>query len=590
MIQTHSIGPRRLSAIFFADVVGYSWLMGIDEEATYSAISDHIQSIESKCKDYDGKIIEVRGDGILALFDSVVSAVQFAVDFQRVVEEKNTEVVDDRRIEFRIGINLGDVILADAKIVGESVNIAARIESLARAGGICISGAVYEQVRNKLHYGYEYLGPKKLKNIRNAVDIYRVTDERVKAIMAPSLRLRQIGVEMEQILPKRPSVALLPLENLKVDPAEDYLSDGITEDITTNLSKFHDLFVIASGSSSTYKGEHFSVQQAGRQLGVRYLAKGSVRKADNRIRISVQLVDAENGHYLWAERYDRELTGIFKIQDEIAQTIASVLGVQIEKAELNRLRTVEPSDIEAYGLLLRGQQRILRYRREDNRKARQFYKAALDLDVNYARACASISRTYNFEWRYSWARSPQEALEKAFGFARAAAELDEYDARGHAELGFVHLYRKEHDLSVSSYERALELNPNDADIMAELADSFAHSGRSEESIELFNKAMRLNPFYPDHYLWKMGGAYYNLKAYEEVIDVVRRMHNPTEGYRLLAASYAQLGKIEKARFCAEKVMEAHPHFSLKHWRTVLPDKNPDETEHFLEGLRKAGLR
>lgn len=590
MIQTHTIGSRRLTAIFFADAVDYSRLMSINEDAAYSAISDYIRCFESKGKDYGGTMIEVRGDGILALFDSVVSAVHFAVDIQGIVKEKNKEASDDRRIEFRIGINLGDVIQAGEKIVGDSVNIAARIESLARPGGICISGAVHEQVRNKLHYGYEFLGPKKLKNIKNTIDIYRVTEERAGATMVPSPRFSKSGVGMEQILPERPSVVLLPLENMRVEPAEDYLSDGITEDITTNLSKFHDLFVIAHGSSSIYRGEHISVQRVGRQLGVRYVAKGSVRRANNRIRISGQLVDVESGHYLWAERYDREMTSIFKIQDEIAQTIACVLAVQIEKAEVNRLQTAEPSDIEAYGLLLRGQQRFLRYRREDNRKARQFYKAALDRDVNYARACASISRTYNFEWRYSWAQSPQEALEKAMGFARAAVKLNEYDARGHAELGFVHLYRKEHDLSVSSYEKALALNPNDADIMVELADTFGHSGRSEESIELIKKAMRLNPFYPDQYLWKMGGSYYILRAYEEAINVVQRMHNPTEGYRILAASYAQLGKIEKARLYAEKVMEAHPHFSLKHWRTVLPDKNPDDTEHFLEGLRKAGLR
>jgi len=589
MIQTHTIDSRRLTAIFFADAAGYSRLMSINEDATYSAISDLIRCFESKGKDYGGTMVEVRGDGILAVFDSVVSAVHFAVDIQGIVKETNTDVADDRRIEFRIGINLGDVIQAGGKIAGDSVNITARIESLAGPGEICISGAVYEQVRNKLNYGYEYLGPKKLKNIKNTVEIYRVTEERAGATMAPSLRLSQNRVSMEQILPKRPSVALLPLENMNPDPSEGYLSDGITEDITTNLSKFHDLFVIAFGSSSIYRGEHISVQRVGHQLGVRYVAKGSVRRANNKIRISGQLVDAESGHYLWAERYDREMTSIFKIQDEIAQTIASVLAVQIEKAELNRLQTAAPSDIEAYGLLLRGQKCILRYRREENRKARQLYKAALDRDVNYARACASISRTYNFEWRYSWAQSPQEALEKAIGFARAAVELNEYDARGHAELGFVHLYRKEHDLSVASYERALALNPNDADIMAELADTFGHSGRSEESIELLKTAMRLNPFYPDHYLWKMGGSYYILRAYEEAIDVVQRMHNPTEGCRILAASYAQLGKIEKARLYAEKVMEAHPHFSLKNWRTVLPDKNPDDTEHFLEGLRKAGL-
>ncbi len=585
--QEHHL--RRLGAILFADVAGYSLLMGRNEETTHDAIVDYIRYFQQQIEDFDGQLVEVRGDGILALFDSVVSAVRYAVEMQDVADAKNKELPEDRRIKFRIGVNIGDVLLEDSRVYGDSVNIAARIEELAEPGGICVSGAVYEQIKNKLPYGYEYLGRQELKNITDPVEIFRVRKEPNGIIMMPSPRLITRGLTIQRNLPARPSVVVLPFENLSGDSTQDFFSDGVTEDITTNLSKFHGLFVIARSSAFVYKNNPMPVQQIAQDLGIRYILRGSVRRSDHKVRSDVQLVDAVEGHNLWAEQYDRQIDDIFAVQDEITKLTVAAAAVQIEAAERERMQRIKQPTVEAYGYVLQGQEKIFHYTKTENAQARELYEAALRHEPMYARAIAAISRTHNLDWRYSWTESPEASLDRALELAQAAVELDESDARGHAELGFVYLYRKEHHRSVEEYERALGLNPNDADLMSDMADAFAHSGRSEEAIELLQKAMRLNPFYPDQYLWHLAGAYYNLRRYEDAINAVLRMHNPTEGCRVLAASYAQLGRMKEARFHADKVLQAHPNFSLERWQAVLPDKNPEETAHFVEGLRKAGL-
>lgn len=580
---------RQLGAIIFADVVGYSFLMGQDEVATYMTTTKFIREFEDQIKKFQGKILNVAGDGILAFFGSVVNAAEFAVHIQKTQHSKDQKAFGDCPLQFRIGINIGDVIFDGGTVYGDSVNIASRLEALAEPGGICISAAVYEQISNKLDYGYEYLGPLDLKNIIGPVEVYRLRAEVGGTVMTPSPR-RVAGREQgETILPNRPSVAVLPLINLSNDPGEDYFANGITEDITTNLSKFHDLFVTARGSSFNYQHKFIPLDQIGRVLGVRYLVQGSVQRAGSRVRIAAQLVEAASGRSLWADRLDRHFEDIFDLQDEITEIIVASMAVQIEAAERDRMHQLPPTDLEAYGLVLQGQQSLYRYTREDNSKARDMYTAAIERDSRYARAFAAISRTFNFDWRYSWSDAPQEALGKALDLARTAVTLDEADARGYAELGFVNLYRKRHEQSIEAYRHALLLNPNDADVMAEMADALVHAGRAEEAIDLLKKAMRLNPLYPDLYLWNLGGAYFNLRRYPEAINVLERMHTPAEGRRLLAASYAYLGRMDEAKFQAAKVLEAHPNFSLKHWEKIQPDKNSDDTAHFVEGLKKAGL-
>lgn len=593
MVDSGKIANRReLKSILFADVAGYTRLMHEDEQSTHERISGLVGMFGKECGEFGGEILEVRGDGVFAVFSSAADSVRFADKIQDVVEARNQKYAEDRKIRFRIGIHLGDVVRDEKFHYGDSVNIAARIEGLADTGGICISSAVYQQVRNSVKFGYENLGPQRLKNIEEAIEVFRITKDTNTAMRIASPRDTPVRASTQQETEDsmvRPSVAVLPFKNINGDPDFDYFSDGITEDIISNLSRFHNLFVISRSSSFIYKGKSVSSGQIGRELGVRYITDGSVRTAGNRVRISVQLVDTSKDQTLWTEQYDRNLDDIFEIQDEVSAIICNATSVKISAEETLRLKRLLPNSVEAYDSVLKGQQRVFRYTKEDMRQARKLYEAAVNLDPRYSRALASIAQTLNFEWLFSWADESEDTLAHALSIAKEAVAIDESDARGYAGVGFVSLYQKNHDDSINAYQRALKLNPNDADVMADLGDTYAHAGRAGDAVELLKKAMHLNPFYPDEYLWNLGGAYYILKDYEEAIRVIKQMNNPSEGSRILAASYGQLGRLEEARHHASKTLEAHPDFSLDQWKTMMPDKFAHDSEHFVEGLRKAGL-
>jgi len=583
---------RELKAIIFADVVGYTSLMHEDEVTTQEGITELLALFEKGCEEFGGEVLEVRGDGIFALFKSSVNSVLFANKTQNRIASRNQKFPEERQIRFRIGIHLGDVLKDDKFHYGDSVNIASRIEGLAEPGGVCISSSVYEQVKNSGKFGCENLGPKHLKNIKDSIEVFRVTKDPHTAMRVASPRKTLIDTPASNELKGhevRPSVAILPFRNTSGAADFDYFSDGFTDDIITNLSKFHNLFVISRGSSFVYKDKQLPAKQIGNELGVRYIADGSVRTVGNRVRISVQLVDSDKDQTLWTEHYDRNLDDIFEVQDEISAIICNAASVKISAEENSRLARLLPNSLEAYDSLLKGQQHVFRYTKEDMRQARALYEAAVNLDPRYGRALAAIAQTLNFEWLFSWADESEETLDYALSIAREAVALDDTDARGYAGVGFVSLYQKKHDASIKAYQRALELNPNDADVISELADTYAHSGHSAKAVELLKKAMHLNPFYPDEYLWNLGGAYYNLKQYQNAIDAVDQMNNPTEGCRILAASYAQLGQLDIARIHAQKTLEAHPDFSLEHWQTMMPDKRAEDSMAFAEGLRKAGL-
>ncbi len=589
MANRDQVSPRRrLGAILFADIADYSRLMGEDELGTWKAVRERIATFNERAGSYGGKVLQIRGDGLFLLFDSAVDAVGFAIDAQKRMKALNQALAAERQLRFRIGINLGEVLLGAEDVSGDSVNIAARIEALARPGEVCISAAVYEQVRTKLDFGYSYLGPQTLKNISEPVDTFQVHEDPAAGRMATGYRRRALRGTSADVASAGPSVVVLPFRFLGSDPTESWLGDGLTEDTTTNLSRFHDLFVIARSSAYAY-GESGAPAKAARDLGVRYAVSGSVRKAGPRIRVTIQLIDAERDRTVWGEQYNRQLDDIFDLQEEITEVIVSAVALKITASERERLGQLSPADVRAYGFVLQGQQHIFRYTRDDNTRARSLYEAALELDPAYARALAAKSRTFNIDWRYDWTDLHDLALDKALELALAAADLDPTDARGYGELGFAHLYRKEHEAAIVAYQRALSLNPNDADLMSDFADALSHCGRSGEAIDLFQKAMRLNPFYPDEYLWYLGGAYYNLKRYEDAIRAVSGMQNPREGQRILAASCAQLGRMSEARAHAKKVLEAHPGFNLEHWARIVPDRLGDDTLHLIEGLKKAGL-
>lgn len=578
---------QRHGVVLFADVVGYARLMGQNEIDTYSTLKSLLEQLETACRAQGGSIVSVRGDGVLALFDTASDAVTFGVALHRIAKACSPSLPPRRQLLFRAGVHMGRILEDERGIHGENVNIAARLQEIAEPGRLFISAPVYEAIRNRLRFGYEYLGPQRLKNITEPVAVYCVRSEASGATLAASRR---------PLLPPRtaacadlPSIAVLPFSCEDGTPADGWLADGLTEDIILNLSRFRNLFVIARNSAFQFKTAPVPPQQAAEALGVRYAAGGSLRRDGGRMRISIELTDARSGRSIWAEHYDRETGGIFSLQDEVTEAIAAAAAVSIEAEELRRIDRVPPKQLTAYGYLLRGQQYLFRYTRQDNRQARRLYQRALARDPGYARASAAVSRTLNIAWRYGWDRDRAHALDAALAHAQTAAELDPADARGFGELGFAHLYRKEHDAALGAYARALELNPNDADLLSDYGDALAHCGDNETAIRHLQRAMRLNPFYPDQYLWHLAGAYYNLRQYETVIATLTRMNNPTEGLRMLAASHAQLGQLDQARQLAALHRQAHPGFRLEEWTRVQPDRLEEDTRHFAEGLRKAGF-
>ncbi len=578
---------QKLGAVLFADVVGYSRLMSENELDTYNALKSLISHLEETCARFQGRVVEVRGDGILALFETATSAVEFGVELHRIASQHNQDRAENQRINFRAGVHLGEILIDDRGIHGDNVNIAARLQEIAEPERVYVSSAVYDQVCNRLRYGYEFLGPQHLKNILAPVSTYCVRSEVAGATMAGTMRPDMPGNILER--PDTPSVAVLPFSSNGGDESDSWIAEGLTDDIIMNLSKFRNLFVIARNSSFFFKTQGMPPKEAAQKLNVRYIARGSVRRSASRIRITAELIDASTERTIWGERFDRNIDDIFDILDEVTECIVAATAVMIESHEKQRMIQSVPSDLEAYGSVLQGQYHIFKYTRNDNRKAQNFYQSALDRDGGYARAAAALSRTLNIDWRYSWSEDPTQALDQALIFAQRAIELDPTDARGFGELGYVHLYRKEHDAALQSYRRALALNPNDADMHSDYADALAHYGDNETAITHLQQAMRLNPYFPDQYLWHLGGAYFNLRQYQDAIDAVNKMNNPTEGQRLLAASYAQLGETDIARQIADKHRVAHPNFSLARWETVQPDKIEEDTHHFVEGLKKAGF-
>ncbi|MEM1298910.1 MAG: tetratricopeptide repeat protein, partial [Pseudomonadota bacterium] len=487
---------RRLVAVVFADVANFSQMMSQDEVSTTISVKDRLRLFPKTVVRFGGELREFAGDSAFLMFESAVDAVKFSVEMLKILEDMNASLPEGKKVHFRFGVNVGEILIREDEIAGEVINIAARIESFAEPARICISGEVYDHVSNKLGYGYEYLGAQEFKNIGRPIDVFQVHDNPTSAAMTPGLRRDQRSAGFYNQPASDLSIVVLPFGFQGSDSNDRWFADGLTEDVTTNLSRFHQFFVIARGSAYMYGDRPTSPGDAARELGVRYAVSGSVRKAGNRIRISLQLLDALHDRIIWGEQYNRDVEDLFDLQDEITQIIVSATAAHIEAIERERLRLSPPANLQAYGFVLQGQQHIFRYTRGEVSSARSLYDNALQSDPRYARAHAMKSRTFNLDWRYDWAEQPERALEDALSLAQSAIEFDGLDARGFGELGFAHLYRKEHDAAINAYQRALKLNPNDADLMSDMGDALAHSGRSDEAVELLLKAMRLNPFYP----------------------------------------------------------------------------------------------
>jgi adenylate cyclase len=579
---------RKLAAIFSTDVKGYSRLMGDDEEATIQTLKTYREVISGLIEQHHGRVVDSPGDNLLAEFASAVDAVKSAVAIQQDLKTRNAELEEHRKMEFRIGLNVGDVITDEGRLYGDGVNIAARLEGLADPGGICLSGTVHEYVENKLDLAFSYQGEQTVKNIAKPVRVYKVEWE-VEA-SAPTI---SAASPAELPVPEKPSIAVLPFTNMSNDPEQEYFSDGITEDIITDLSKISGLFVIARNSTFTYKGQVRNVTDVGRELGVRHILEGSVRKAGRRVRINAQLIEAATGGHVWAERYDRELADIFDLQDELTQKIVFALKVTLSPQEQGRFRQAPTANLDAYDAFLQGMEAFWHLTREGNLQARHHYERAVTLDPSYAAAYALLGYTYIIEWILQWNRDPH-CLQQAFEFTQHALAMDEAQPTGHLTLGHFYLWAKnEHEQAIAEAEQALTLNPNFAQAYADLGNLLIYAGQPEAAIERIEQAMRLDPHYPPLCSSWLGHAYRLTGQPEAALAILQRglQRHPTYLYfhLHLVVTYRDLARDAAARAAAAEVMRLHPHFSVAGLGQILPFKDPTVLEHYLDALRQAGL-
>jgi adenylate cyclase len=575
----------QVATILAVDVHGEGGLVGGSGEQVYQRTSHAIQLIRSLIGDYGGAVQRFGGNGILALFDSATRALQFAVAIQAEFRNDAAWRADEEAIAVRIGIDVGEVWLSADEMQGHSVDVATWAQGLVQPGGICITEAVRGAVRDTRGITMRRLRAQAPKNITETVEVFAIDTTGPTPVGTGPPREGRIIPP-----PPRASIAVLPLDNVSGDPRDSHLCDGFTGDIITNLSRFRDLLVIARHSAFLFRDRDVPSMRIAGQLGVRYLLTGGLQRSGRKLRLRTQLTEADTDCVIWSDRYDGDLRDLFAFQDDVAAIIAARLAVQITAAEQRRLVSEHPPDLQAYGLVLRGQDLGLQFRKEANLHARRLFEQAAEIDPDYGRCYAGLSRTFNLAWRYRWARSPDAALDRAVELAHAAIGHDSLDARGYGELGFAQLYKKYHDESLAAYHRAVELNPNDADLLAEMADAMTYCGQTTKAVDLLKQAMRLNPYYPDWYLWYLGEAYFYGGDYQQAIQTLQQMRDQSEAHRLLASSYAHLGVMNAAAHHAREVLRVHPNFSLEHWRNVPPNKDSRENERFLEGLRKAGLR
>jgi len=576
---------RRLAAILAADVAGYSRLMGADEEGTHERLKGHLRElVNPNITEHRGRIVKNTGDGFLAEFASVVDAVRCAIEVQGGMAERNADTPPDKPIEFRVGINLGDVIVEGDDIFGDGVNVAARLEALAEPGGVSVSRMVRDNVRDKLDYTFEDLGEQQVKNIARPVRVYRVWDR------ASSIE-QVLHVSPAPLpLPDKPSIAVLPFANMSSDAEQEFFADGVAEDVITALSRYPSLFVIARNSSFTYKGRTVDVKEIGRDLGVRYVLEGSLRKAANRIRVTAQLVEAETGRHVWAERYDRDLTDIFAVQDEITEAVTIAIAPAIADAELQRALRKPPESLDAWAAYQRGLWHLGKAAARDCEKAKEFFRRAIDLDPNFPDGYCGLA-TAEIRAAGTFRRgSLIEAQSSAEQLAYFAVALDGNNASAHSCLAFALFGRGDRRGAWAEADRAVALSPNLASGYFRRGTALIYSGRPQEGLKDLQTSLRLEPCGPNlainlHHVTI--GLYFS-RAYDKAVEAaqysVRSFPEHPPPYRWLAAALGQLGCVEEARKALEKAMAVVPPPFLRD----APWYRPDDRAHFLEGLRKAG--
>ncbi|PDT02716.1 adenylate/guanylate cyclase domain-containing protein [Rhizobium chutanense] len=588
---------RKLAAILVADVVGYSRLAGADEDRILARLRTlRSDLIDPTIAVHNGRVVKRTGDGSLIEFRSVVDAVRCAIEVQTAMVERNIGVPAEHRIEFRVGIHLGDVVEEnDGDLMGDGVNIAARLEGIAKPGAICLSEDAYRQVRARLDLAVTDLGQIQLKNIAEPMQTYLL---QVGPISQP-VPARQPGEPSTKKPPSaaavadKPSIAVLAFNNMSGDAEQEYFSDGISEDIITDLSKLSELHVIARNSSFVYKNVTVSVPEMAKALGVRYVLEGSVRKVGNRVRVTAQLIDASNGGHIWASRFDRDLTDIFAVQDELTQEIVAALKLNLTHGDQDRLARGRAVDVGAYELLLRGREQASAHTRTGNMAARSLAADALAIDPDYAAAQALISFTHVLDYVNAWSNDPEASLQIGLNIAQQTVELAGEQPNSHFALGMASMWNRELDRARAQVQQGLALSPNSAALLMLMAHIQIFSGDPQGALETLDASMRLDPHHPEILFQFLADARFSLGEYDQaIVAIEQRLQQNAQSetaYALLASCYGHLGRPEEARRAWEKALQINPDFSVERRRRVLPFRNPEDFDRRVEGLRKAGL-
>ncbi|MGO9566846.1 MAG: adenylate/guanylate cyclase domain-containing protein [Desulfomonilaceae bacterium] len=626
---------RKLIAVVHADVKGYSRMMGEDDEYTVRTLASNRQEMSRLVELHKGQVRDTAGDGFLVEFPSVVDAVKFAVEFQREMKKRNADIPEDKKMEFRIGVNIGDVIQDGGAIYGDGVNMAARLEGLADPGGICMSGAAYEQVKKRLDVKVEYVGVKSVKNIAEPVPTYKVLIEYsetaelkeksqkakrgtwrksslIAAVIvvvlvasvaiwyfhfhsAPPPDKASLAEAPALKLPDKPSIAVLAFDNMSGDPKQEYFSDGITEEIITGLSKMPDLFVIARNSSFAFKGMAVSVQEVGRKLGVRYVLEGSVRREKDQVRITAQLIDAQTGGHVWSGRYDRDLKDVFVLQDEVTLSIMRAMRVKLTEGEQARYWRERSGEVnrEAYEKFLQAMWYARQYTEDGNVAARKLLEEVIAMEPQYAGAYSGLALVHLVD-AHTWSKDPGESFRQAYLMAKKALSLDESYDPAHSVLGVIYHSLGKYDEAIAEGERAVELNPNGADALAFLGNILNRAGRPEEAIPALHRAMRLNPMPPAWYYSMLGASYMLTEQYDKAITEFEKglQLQPDSALHLqwLAATYSMAGREKEACKTVSELIRLNPKFSLERLEKLAMYKDPAVTKRFIDALRKAGLK
>jgi len=624
---------RKLAAILSTDVKDYTRLMANDEVETINSIKTCRKLISQKVIEHHGRVVDSPGDNILSEFASVTNAVECAVEIQGELTRFNEDLPDNRKMKFRIGINLGDIIEDSQRIYGDGINIAARLEGVADGGGICISGSAYDQVKNRLALGYEFLGDQSLKNIPDPVPVYRVlTDPKdagklkykcIKDSPKHKIGKRIIGLLillliigggialkkhsnltpadhrkmfkqklMSLKIPDKPSIAVLPFMNMSGDKEQEYFSDGLTEDLITDLSKISGLFVISRNSAFAYKGKSVKVDEIGKELGVKYVLEGSVRKIRNQVRITAQLIDTISGGHLWAERYDRDMNDIFSLQDEVRQKIVEAMAVQITSDDQKRIMHRGTQDPEAYDIYLKAKEFCEKKEVEDLIEGRQLLEKVIYLDPNFAKAYSHMAKTYFSQWIFGDSKEPA-ILEKVLEWGKKAIAVNADEPSGYSQLAHYYLWTKQHDTAIEEIQKALDLDPNNSEWLASYGELLTYAGEPEKGIDYLKKALRLDPKYPVWYLYGLGHAYYLTENHDQAIATFEKAVEKDSGFwpshLLMALSYHAKGMDKEAKEAVKKTLDVNPNLANENWENIIPYKDPEAKQLMVIQLKEVGF-